>query len=88
MPAELPNQEIEIIDEVRSLLAPLPDLPLSKLASRAGTHASVLCNWQHRRVSLRPELQLQVREIVRARFARFAAHIAHLAAEHNIEAGG
>jgi hypothetical protein len=88
MPAEVPTHEAEIIDEVRCLLAPLPDLPLSKLASRAGTHASVLCNWQHGRVSLRPEVQLQVREIVRARFARFAADIAQLATEHNIEATG
>jgi hypothetical protein len=48
----------------------------------------VLCDWQHRRVSLRPELQRQVREIVRAEFARHVQHIAQLAAEHNIEAGG
>ena len=88
MTAEVPKKETEIIDEVRSLLAPLPDLPLSKLATRAGTHASVLCNWQHRRVSLRPEVQCQVREIVRTRSARFAADIAQMAAEHNIEVGG
>jgi len=90
MPAELPTQEkeTEIVDEVRSLLEPLPDLPLAKLASSAGTHASVLCNWQHRKVSLRPEVQCQVRAIVRARFAAFAAHIAQLAEEHDIQAGG
>jgi hypothetical protein len=87
MPAELSKKETEIIDEVCSLLAPLPDLPLSKLASRAGTHASVLCNWQHRRVSLRPGVQRQVRAIVRTEFARYAAHVAELAARHGIEAG-
>ncbi len=90
MPAELSTQETEteIVDEVRDLLAPLRDLPLKKLASRVGSHASVLCDWQHRRVSLRPELQRQVREVVRAEFARHVQHIAQLAAEHNIEAGG
>jgi hypothetical protein len=88
MPAELSKKETEIIDEVRLLLAPLPDLPLSKLAARAGTHASALCRWQHRQVSLRPAIQRTVRAIVRAEFSRYAAHVAELAARHGIEANG
>jgi hypothetical protein len=88
MPAELSKKETEIIDEVRLLMAPLPDLSLREVADRAGTHASVLCNWQRRRVSLRPAVQRQVRAIVRTEFSKHAAHVAELAARHGIEAAG